>query len=58
MGNGAAFVTFFVIHLPDKTALTRALGRMIVDVTASARAKTGLGTGMGAGGSIQKGGGS
>jgi len=52
MGNGAAFVTFFVIHPPDKTALTRAVGRVIVNVTAAARAKTG----MGAGGPIQKGG--
>ena len=58
MGNGAAFVTFFVVRAPDRTALTRAVGRMIVNVTASARAQTGMETGMGAGGPIQKGGGS
>ncbi len=58
MGNGVAIVTFFVIHPPDKTALTGAVGRMIVNVTASARGKTGMETGMGAGGPIPKGGGS
>ncbi len=55
MGNGGTFVTFFVIHRPDKTALTRAVGRMIVNVTASAWGNTGMETGMGAGGSIAEG---
>jgi hypothetical protein len=54
MGNGAAFVTFFVIRPPDKTPLTRAHHTMIVNVTASAGAQSG----MRAGGPIQKGGGS
>jgi hypothetical protein len=54
MGNGGTFVTFFVIRPPDKTALTRAVGRMIVDVTVVPWGNTG----MGAGGPIQKGGGS
>ncbi len=58
MGNGGAFVTFFVIHPPDKTALTRAVGRMIVNVTVVPWGKTAMETEMGAGGPIQKGGGS
>ena len=58
MGNGAAFVTFFVIRPPDKTALTRAVGRMIVNATVVPWGNTGMETGMGAGGPIRKGGGS